>query len=227
MNLKCIINGETTEVEAQPTDMVWVVRLRALHTSGNLGRPPTDFDIRDAAGNRIFPTWIVGDLGLIEGSILWLSPHIGCGGSNKFNHRRIGQRFRVEHDPCNHTHWWEAQCKRRARLSVRRSIRHTLKRATPPVDDSDADARFVTLKLRNRVFNPESNRFCRLGRESWFRFLKDLDGARAAGHSRSTRPPRQRKIQPTPTGDFKEPRIRRLPASASRCQRRRGFPSWT
>lgn len=173
MKLKCIINGHPLDVETKPTEMVLAVRLRALLAAQATGRPPADFDIRGAAGNYIFPTFTVEELGLKDGDTLWISPAIGCGGSNKINHRRTRQRFRVEHDKINHTHWWQRVIGEYRRY-IRQVLRVALLRSIPPADDGDSDAHFVTLRLRQRCYNSLHNRWGRLQRE---KYLLQLKGA--------------------------------------------------
>jgi len=81
--LKCIVNGQPTEILADPEEMVFAVRLRALIQAGynDFKRyVPSSFLIKGAAGNLIHPTWKIGDLGLKAGDTLYIAPPPGVGG---------------------------------------------------------------------------------------------------------------------------------------------------
>jgi hypothetical protein len=83
ITLKCIVNGQPTEVMAEPDEMVFAIRLRALIQAGynDFKRyVPSSFDIKGVKGNVIHPTWKVVELGLVSGDTLIIAPPPGVGG---------------------------------------------------------------------------------------------------------------------------------------------------
>jgi hypothetical protein len=82
--IEFVIMGNPVLVEAEDHWPLWVARLHALQISQNVGRPPSDFQIRDNDGNLLEPTVLVED---VPPGIVWLSPAVGAGGSH-VNHRR-------------------------------------------------------------------------------------------------------------------------------------------
>jgi hypothetical protein len=118
-----IINGEETQVECLDTVMMWVPRLKALTQSGNTGRPPADFDIRMEDGFLIDPLWPVS--ALEDGQKFFLSPFIGCGGS-EVNHQTDGKKYKSYHSSTSQS---RKSKKNQAQFKVlaRRSERQQLK----------------------------------------------------------------------------------------------------
>jgi hypothetical protein len=82
---KFIVMGEIVEVRCPEHVMFWVPRLMALHRSMTVGRPPSDYEIRDHKGNLVHPLFPVAPFD--DGSEFYLTPSMGAGGSHA-NHRR-------------------------------------------------------------------------------------------------------------------------------------------
>jgi hypothetical protein len=75
-----IINGENisvkTNVEAHLAEAVE----RALSESRNTGRPPSEWEVRDASGVFLEISRKIKELGLKDGTRLFLSLRVGAGG---------------------------------------------------------------------------------------------------------------------------------------------------
>ena len=84
--LNFIVMGDPLRRECDESQMIFAVRLQVLIETHNTGRPPSDFEIRDATGQVIDPLTLVRDLP--EGEI-WITPRMGCGGSHKNYRRKI------------------------------------------------------------------------------------------------------------------------------------------
>jgi hypothetical protein len=82
ITLAFIINGENfavkTNVEAPLREAV----SRALSESRNTGRPPNEWEVRDASGVLLETNRKISDLGLKDGTRLFLSLRVGAGGND-------------------------------------------------------------------------------------------------------------------------------------------------
>jgi hypothetical protein len=79
-----IINGQDVPVRMDPDAMVETVKAKALTDSGNTGRPPEDWELRDINGVRIEKVkdgYTLGEMNWVEGTRLFLSLKVGAGGS--------------------------------------------------------------------------------------------------------------------------------------------------
>jgi len=75
-----IINGENFSVETNINAPLTAAVQRALSESGNSGRPLTEWEVRDSAGELLDMTRTVRELGLKNGTRLFLSLRVGAGG---------------------------------------------------------------------------------------------------------------------------------------------------
>lgn len=76
-----IINGENVDERCGKAECLSAPRARALESSQNLGRSPEEWEVRDEQGVRLVPSETVESQGLTDGTRLFLSLAIGCGGS--------------------------------------------------------------------------------------------------------------------------------------------------
>ena len=76
--LTFIVMGEETTVEVEDDVEIFHARLKALRVTGNLGRPPADFQIRAPNGVLVDPLMPVSVL--VSGALFYLSPNIGFSG---------------------------------------------------------------------------------------------------------------------------------------------------
>lgn len=80
INLVFIINGQDFPIEVAAHAALMSAVQRALAESGNTGRPPDEWEVRDASGVLLEKTRSPADLGLRDGTRLFLSLRVGAGG---------------------------------------------------------------------------------------------------------------------------------------------------
>ena len=75
-----IINGEDTAVEVNVHPPLHVAVNEALRASGNTGRDPAEWELRDAGGTLLDMNRSAQEYGLPNGTRLYLSLRVGAGG---------------------------------------------------------------------------------------------------------------------------------------------------
>lgn len=75
-----IINGQDYPIEVNINAVLMEAVKRALAESNNTGREPEEWEVRDASGVLLETNRTPKDLGLHEGTRLFLSLRIGAGG---------------------------------------------------------------------------------------------------------------------------------------------------
>jgi hypothetical protein len=75
-----IINGQDFPIEVNIHAPLMEAVQRALAESSNTGRPPDDWEVRDASGVLLEKNRTPKDLGLHNGARLFLSVRVGAGG---------------------------------------------------------------------------------------------------------------------------------------------------
>lgn len=81
-----IINGQDFPIEANTQAPLIEAVQRALAESDNTGRPPDEWEVRDASGVLLEKNRTPKDLGLIEEVRLFLSLSVGAGGIDQSRH---------------------------------------------------------------------------------------------------------------------------------------------
>lgn len=75
-----IINGENFPVDVRDDATLGLAVERALKESGNTGRPPDEWEVRDSNGVLLEMGRTIERLGLKNGARLFLSLRVGAGG---------------------------------------------------------------------------------------------------------------------------------------------------
>jgi Protein of Unknown function (DUF2604) len=75
-----IINGQSFPVEANSRAPLLEAVRRALHESGNTGRPADEWEVRDVQGVLLPKNRTPQELNLQNGARLFLSLQVGAGG---------------------------------------------------------------------------------------------------------------------------------------------------
>jgi hypothetical protein len=75
-----IINGQDFPLETNIKAPLKSAVQRVLAESGNTGRPPDEWELRDAAGVLLETHRTPEELGIINGARLFLSLRVGAGG---------------------------------------------------------------------------------------------------------------------------------------------------
>ena len=75
-----IINGEDVWVKTNFHAPLRAARAKALEESGNTGRPPDEWEIRNEAGTLLDPAMTPEDLHLKDSTRLFLTLKVGAGG---------------------------------------------------------------------------------------------------------------------------------------------------
>lgn len=83
IELVFIINGVDFKVQANVNAPLAVAVAKALEGSGNTGRPPSEWQVRDADGVLLDTTRKLKDFNFGNGTRLFLSLGVGAGGSFK------------------------------------------------------------------------------------------------------------------------------------------------
>ncbi len=80
ISLQIVINGTPYPLTFSGNEKLHAVIASALGQTGNSGRPPGDWIAKDDAGTTLDQTKSLADLGLKEGSRVFLSLGSGSGG---------------------------------------------------------------------------------------------------------------------------------------------------
>jgi hypothetical protein len=80
ISLIFIINGANFPLEANLNETLESAVARALAESGNTGRPPSEWQVRDANGVLLETQRKLKDFGFTKGTRLFLSLAVGAGG---------------------------------------------------------------------------------------------------------------------------------------------------
>lgn len=80
LTLVFVVGGEDVPVQVNPNEPLHAARNKALAQSDNTGRPPDEWEIRDARGGMLDPDAKIGALGLASGARILLSLKVGAGG---------------------------------------------------------------------------------------------------------------------------------------------------
>ena len=83
IKLVFIINGQDYPIEANVHAPLIEAVQRALAESNNTGRPPDEWEVRNASGVLLETNRTLKDLGLDDGARLFLSLRVGAGGVDK------------------------------------------------------------------------------------------------------------------------------------------------
>lgn len=75
-----IINGVDVRVEANIHEPLHVARNKALEESNNTGRSNDEWEVHNDEGQALDPAKKVEELGLVDGSRLFLNLKVGAGG---------------------------------------------------------------------------------------------------------------------------------------------------
>lgn len=75
-----VVNGEPTTVEANPNAPLHTIIPKALAATGNVGQPPENWELRDAAGDLLDTARKIESFGWPAGIRLFLSLKAGIGG---------------------------------------------------------------------------------------------------------------------------------------------------
>jgi hypothetical protein len=87
VHLLFVINGQTYPVEAIGSDPLLNAVRKALAESGNTGRPAEEWEVRDIQGVLLPPGRSPEELGLKDGTRLFLSLQVGAGGFGEHRSR--------------------------------------------------------------------------------------------------------------------------------------------
>jgi hypothetical protein len=82
-----IINGQDFAIETNTNAPLMAAVQRALAESGNTGRPPEEWEVRDVSGVLLEKNRKPRDLGLQNGARLFLSLRVGAGGIDQSRSR--------------------------------------------------------------------------------------------------------------------------------------------
>jgi Protein of Unknown function (DUF2604) len=80
IQLVFIINGANFPLEVNVHETLSSAVARALAESGNTGRPPSEWQVRDASGVLLETQRQIKDFGFSNGTRLFLSLAVGAGG---------------------------------------------------------------------------------------------------------------------------------------------------
>jgi hypothetical protein len=86
ITLQVVINGLTSSLDFSAHKKLHVVIKEALDQTGNTARPPEEWQATNAAGDPLDPRKSLEDLGLTNGSQLFLSLGAGVGGAQVDSH---------------------------------------------------------------------------------------------------------------------------------------------
>lgn len=82
ITLTFIINGSSFALETNINPPLREAVARALAESGNTGRPASEWQVRDEAGNLLDLNRKISEFGFANGTKLFLNLAVGAGGSN-------------------------------------------------------------------------------------------------------------------------------------------------
>jgi uncharacterized protein DUF2604 len=78
-----VINGVNFPLEVNLNELLGAAVARALGESGNSGRPPSEWQVRDANGVLLETQRQLKDFGFSNGTRLFLSLAVGAGGADR------------------------------------------------------------------------------------------------------------------------------------------------
>jgi uncharacterized protein DUF2604 len=82
IQLVFVINGANFPLEVNKNESLEAAVARALGESGNSGRPPSEWQVRDSNGVLLETHRHIKDFGFTNGTRLFLSLAVGAGGKN-------------------------------------------------------------------------------------------------------------------------------------------------
>lgn len=78
--LTVVVNGQPTQVELNPEEPLFAAIPKALEQTKNIGQPPDNWELRDAAGTLLNLNERVGAFNFGPGTTLFLNLKAGIGG---------------------------------------------------------------------------------------------------------------------------------------------------
>ncbi|OHV60345.1 hypothetical protein LCM4577_16515 [Mesorhizobium sp. LCM 4577] len=81
IEITVVVNGQATEVEANPNQPLHVVRTKALENTQNVAQPAENWEFKDEAGTLLDVDKKVGEFGFANGVTLFLSLKAGVAGA--------------------------------------------------------------------------------------------------------------------------------------------------
>lgn len=75
-----VVSGSPVTVRIKSNQILEHLVHEALKESGNVGQPPSDWELRTQSGALLAQSEQAGDAGLHEGETLFLNPRAGAGG---------------------------------------------------------------------------------------------------------------------------------------------------
>ncbi|CCM80051.1 MULTISPECIES: DUF2604 domain-containing protein [Rhizobium] len=81
IDITVVVNGQPTEVEANPNQPLHVVRTKSLEQTQNLAQPAENWEFKDEAGTLLDADKKIGDFGLANTVTLFLSLKAGVAGA--------------------------------------------------------------------------------------------------------------------------------------------------
>ena len=81
ITLTVVVNGKPTQLEANVNAPLRTVIPRALEQTGNTGRSPDSWELKDEAGNVLNVDRKIDEFGFTDSTKLFLSLKAGAGGS--------------------------------------------------------------------------------------------------------------------------------------------------
>ncbi|AAB91721.1 conserved hypothetical 13.6 kDa protein (plasmid) [Sinorhizobium fredii NGR234] len=76
-----VVNGQPTQVEANPNQPLHVVRTKALENTQNVAQPAENWEFKDEAGTLLDADKKIGDFGFANTGTLFLSLKAGVAGA--------------------------------------------------------------------------------------------------------------------------------------------------
>ncbi len=80
IDLIVVVSGEPIDVDVNPNQKAEQILREALRRSGNEGRPLEEWELKREDGSLIDSSVRVSELGLVDGTRLFLSPKASAGG---------------------------------------------------------------------------------------------------------------------------------------------------
>ncbi len=80
VDLVIVVNGDPTPVDANIHAPLRTIVARVLGSTGNVGQPPENWELRDQGGTLLELDRTIGDFGLTDGTRLFLNLKAGVGG---------------------------------------------------------------------------------------------------------------------------------------------------
>ena len=80
VSLTIVVNGQPTEIDANPEQPLGSIVGRALGQTGNAGQPPDNWELRDKGGALLDLSARIGSFGFANGTTLFLNLKAGIGG---------------------------------------------------------------------------------------------------------------------------------------------------